>query len=75
MVMFFSLRDYTSDMKVCMAIFQLKGSALLWWKALLPQLSMAIKDVSWEMFEEQFRERYLSEELIERHINEFNTLR
>jgi hypothetical protein len=35
MTMFFSLRDYTSNMKVCMAIFQPKGSALLWWKTLL----------------------------------------
>jgi hypothetical protein len=36
MVMCFALRDYTSNMKVCMVVFQLKGSALLWWKTLLP---------------------------------------
>ena len=36
MAMCFTLRDYTSNMKVCMAVFQLKGSALLWWKMLLP---------------------------------------
>jgi hypothetical protein len=35
MTMFFSLRNYTSNMKVHMPIFQLKGSALLWWKKLL----------------------------------------
>jgi hypothetical protein len=61
-------------MKVCMMIFQLKGSALLWWKMLLPQLNMAIEDISWELFEEQFWERNLSEEFIERQLNEFNTL-
>jgi hypothetical protein len=33
--MFFSLRDYTSNMKVRMEIFQLRGSTLLWWKTLL----------------------------------------
>jgi hypothetical protein len=54
MVMCFSLHDYTSNMKVCMVVFQLKGSALLWWKTLLPQLNMAIEDVSWELFEERF---------------------
>jgi hypothetical protein len=48
MAMFFALRDYTSNMKVRMAVFQMKGSALLWWKTLLPQLNMAIEDVSWE---------------------------
>ena len=36
MAMCFALRDYTSNMKVCMAVFQLKGSTLLWWKTLLP---------------------------------------
>ena len=45
------------------------------WKMLLPQLNMAVEDVSWELFEERFRERYLSEEFIERHLNEFNALR
>jgi hypothetical protein len=39
MAMCFALRDYTSNMKVRMAVFQLKGSALLWWKMLLPQLN------------------------------------
>jgi hypothetical protein len=36
---------------------------------------MAIEDVSWELFKEWFRERYLSEEFIECHLNEFNALR
>jgi hypothetical protein len=47
----------TSNMKVCLAVFQLKGSALLWWKTLLPLLNLEVEDVSWEMFEEQFWER------------------
>jgi len=75
MVICFALCDYTSNMKVCMVIFQLKGRALLWWKMLLPQLNMAIEDVSWELFEEWFRDRYLSEEFIEHQLNEFNALR
>jgi hypothetical protein len=75
MAMCFTPRNYTSKMKVRMAVFQLKGSALLWWKTLLSQLNMAVEDVSWELFEERFREGYLSEEFIERQLNEFNALR
>jgi hypothetical protein len=45
MAMFFSFRDYTSNVKVYMAVFQLKGSTLIWWKTLLPQLNMTVKDV------------------------------
>jgi hypothetical protein len=37
--------------------------------------NMVVEDVSWELFEEQFRERYLSEEFMERQLNEFNALR
>jgi hypothetical protein len=61
-------------MKVHMAVLQLKGITLLWWKMLLPQLNMAFKDVSRELFEEWFQERYLSEEFIEHQLNEFNAL-
>jgi hypothetical protein len=75
MAMCFALRDYTSNMKVRMAVFQLKRSAILWWMTLLPQLNMAVENVSWELFEERFRERYLLEEFIERQLNEFNVLR
>jgi hypothetical protein len=75
MAMCSALRDYTSNMKVRMAVFPLKGSTLRWWKMLLPQLIMAVEDVSWELFEEWFWERCLSEEFIERQLNEFNALR
>ena len=36
---------------------------------------MVVEDVSWELFEERFQERYLLEEFIEHQLNEFNALR
>ena len=74
MAMCFALRDYTSNMKVCMAVFQLKRSDLLWWNMLLQKLNMTVEDMSWELFEEWFQERYLLEEFIEHYLNEFNAL-
>jgi hypothetical protein len=65
MAMCFEPHEYNSNMKVQIAVFQLKGSTLLWWKMLLPQVNMVLKDLSWEMFKERFQERYLSEEFIE----------
>jgi hypothetical protein len=64
----------TSSMKVYMVVFQMKGSSLLWWKTILPHLNMDVDDVSLELFTEWFQERYLSEESIEHHLNDFNTL-
>jgi hypothetical protein len=65
MAMCFTLHDYTYNMKVCMAIFQMKGSSLIWWMMCLPQLNMVVEYVSWNLFEEWFQERYLSEKFIE----------
>jgi hypothetical protein len=65
----------TSSMKVRMVVFRLKGSALLWWKMLLPLLNVVVDDVSWEMFEGWFQERYLSKEFVERQLKEFDALR
>ena len=75
MAMCFALRDYTSNRKVRMAVYQLKERALLWRKALLSWLILIVEDVSWELFEEWFRERYLSEEFIKCRLNEFFALR
>ena len=74
MAICFAVHDYTSNMKVHMAVFQLKRSTLLWWKMLLPKLNMVIKDMSWELFEEWFQEMYLSKEFIERQLKEFDAL-
>jgi hypothetical protein len=46
MVMCFTLHDCTYNMKVYMEVFQLKGSVILWWNTLLPELSMVIENVS-----------------------------
>ena len=39
MAICFALCDYTSNMKFCMEVSQLKGSVILWWKTLLPHLT------------------------------------
>jgi hypothetical protein len=64
----------TSSMKVHMVVFRLKGIVLLWQKTLLPLLNMAISDVSWELFEGQFEEGYVSKEFVEHQLNEFDAL-
>jgi hypothetical protein len=50
----------TSSTKVCIGDLQLKGTALLWRKTLLPQLNMVVKVVLGEQFKERFREKKIS---------------
>ena len=55
----FALRDYASNSKVKIAIFQLRDNALNWWGNLEKQLHLTPDTVSWELFEERFRRKYL----------------
>jgi hypothetical protein len=50
----FALRDYVSNLKVKITIFQLRDSALNWWGNLERQLHLTPETVSWELFEERF---------------------
>jgi hypothetical protein len=55
----FALRDYASNSKAKIAIFQLRDSALNWWGNLERQLHLTPDMVFWELFEERFRRKYL----------------
>jgi hypothetical protein len=50
----FALRDYASNSKVKITIFQLRESTLNWWGNLERQLHLTPDTVSWELFEERF---------------------
>jgi hypothetical protein len=50
----FALRDYASNSKAKISIFQLRDNALNWWGNLERQLHLTPDTVSWELFEERF---------------------
>ena len=70
----FALRDYASNSKVKIAIFQLRDSALNWWGNLERQLHLTPDTVSWELFEERFRRKYLPAYYEEQQVGAFHTL-
>ena len=55
----FTLRDYNSNSKAKIAIFQLRDSAMNWWGNLEHQLHLTPDTVTWELFEERFKKKYL----------------
>jgi hypothetical protein len=70
----FSLRDYTSNSKAKIAIFQLRDSTLNWWGNLERQLHVTPDIVSWELFEERFRRKYLPAYYEEQWVGAFHAL-
>eukprot|EP00253_Pinus_taeda_P028908 PITA_28908 len=57
-----SFKAYTSTEKAQISMGLLKGDALLWWINEETKMQVTPIQVTWEMFEEAFRARYLSEE-------------
>jgi hypothetical protein len=70
----FSLRDYASTSKEKIAIFQLRDSALNWWGNLERQLYLTLDTVSWELFEESFRRKYLPAYHEEQQVGAFHVV-
>ena len=70
----FALRDYNSNSKAKIAIFQLSDSALNWWGNLERQLHLTPDTVTWELFEERFRKKYLPAYYEEQKVRDFHAL-
>jgi hypothetical protein len=70
----FSLRDYASNSKAKIAIFQLRDITLNWWGNLERQLHITPDIVSWELFEERVRRKYLPAYYEEQQVGAFHAL-
>ena len=70
----FSLRDYASNSKAKITIFQLRDSALNWWGILESKMHLTPDTVSWELFEERFRRKYLLAYYEEQQVGAFHAL-
>ena len=69
-----SFRDYTSNEKAQISMRLLKGDALLWWVNEERKLHVTPLQVTWELFEETFRTRYLSDEFKHQQIAAFHAV-
>jgi hypothetical protein len=70
----FSLRDYASNSKAKITIFQLRDNALNWWGNLERQLHLIPDTVSWEIFKERFLRKYLPAYYEEQQVGALHAL-
>jgi len=70
-----SFKAYTSTEKAQISMSLLKGDALLWWINEEMKMQVTPVQVTWEMFEEAFRTRYLSEEYKHQQVGAFHEVR
>jgi hypothetical protein len=72
---YFQIYNYSSNMKVRMAIYNLKGKASIWWQDLKLAKGLKEKQMEWSDFKKYFKKQYLSESYYERKTKEFYELR
>jgi len=70
----FALRDYTSNSKAKITIFQLRDSSFNLWGNLERQLHLTSDTVTWDLFEERFRKMHLPTYYEEQQVGAFHAL-
>jgi hypothetical protein len=71
---YFQIYNYSSNMKVRMAIYNLKGKANIWWQDLKLAKGLKEKQMEWSDFKKYFKKQCLSKSYYERKMKEFYEL-
>jgi hypothetical protein len=71
---YFQIYNYPSNMKVRMAIYNMKGKASIWWQDLKLAKGLKEKQLEWFDFKKYFNKHYLFERYYERKMKEFYEL-
>eukprot|EP00253_Pinus_taeda_P001671 PITA_01671 len=72
---YFQLYEYDHNLKARLAIFQLQGKATLWWEEVKIVKGVTEQTITWDNFQNYFKERYLTERFYDEKAREFHDLR
>jgi hypothetical protein len=71
---YFQIYNYSKNMKVRIAIYNLKGKASIWWQNMKLAKGLKEKQLEWSDFKKYFKKQYLSESYYERKTKAFYEL-
>ena len=71
----FAMQDFDSNVKARFAITHLENFGASWWTIEEKKLGIDMNTVTWELFLERFRDRFLPEEWRQQRTDEFHNLR
>jgi hypothetical protein len=72
---YFNIYNYSNNMKVRMAIYNLKGKSSIWWQDLKLVKGLKEKQMEWSNFKKYFKKQYLYKSYYERKTKAFYELR
>jgi hypothetical protein len=68
---YFQIYNYSSNMKVRMAIYNLNGKDSIWWQDLNLDKGLKEKQMEWSEFKKYFEKKYLSESYYQIKLRNF----
>eukprot|EP00253_Pinus_taeda_P027708 PITA_27708 len=72
---YFQVYEYDQHLKARLDIFQLQVKATLWWEEVKMVQGVIEQDITWEIFQRYFKEKYLTERFYDEKAIEFHDLR
>ena len=72
---YFQIYNYSSNMKVRMAFYNLKGKASIWWQDVKISHGLKEKNLEWSKFKNFFKKQYMPESYYERKTKAFYELK
>ena len=68
MRIYFGVQNYSSEMKSCLAIYNLNAKATRWWRDLKHTKKDEVKEIRWSNFRRIFQNIYIFERLFDRKV-------
>lgn len=72
---YFQIYEYDENLRVRLAIYQLRGKYTLWWEEIKTIEEINEQEVTWEQFQKHFKYRYLTEWSYDDKEEQFHNLK
>ena len=71
---YFQVNEYSSKLKVRLAIYQLRENANLWWEEVKNVWGIEDYNVTWDKFQQYFKDKYVTEHFLMKNFENFKIL-
>jgi len=72
---YFEVYNYLSNLKARLATYQLTGNVTLWWEENKEVKMILSKDLTWNLFKQELKNKYLTERYFDEKAREFHELK
>lgn len=75
MTKYFQVYNYPSNLKARLVVYQLNSKEALWWQKVKIVHHIQGNNMTWKLFKQDFKQKYLNERYCDKKAKEFNDLK